>query len=263
MKAMWSAASGMKGLQLKIDTIGNNLANVSTYGFKKQRVEFKDLMYEKIAQSDFKDGEGKPVTTEVGHGVMPTATTRTFTAGSMEQTQNDLDVALNGDGFFVIKDGLGKEKYTRDGAFKLSVSEGVASLVTTDGYKVQGTDGDIVLGENIDKLTINKDGKILVTRRGSDTQEEMGSMKLVRFTNPMGLEALGTNLYTKTPASGEPIEALEGDAGETWQGFLESSNVQVVDEMIQMISAQRAYELNSKTIQTADKILELAANLKR
>ncbi len=263
MKAMWSAASGMKGLQLKIDTIGNNLANVSTYGFKKQRVEFKDLMYEKVAQSDFKDGEGKPVTMEVGHGVMPTATTRTFTPGSMEQTENPLDLALSGDGFFVIKDGMGRERYTKDGALKLSVSEGVATLVTTDGYKVQGTDGDIVLGENVDKIVIDKNGAVRVKRKGVDTEEELGSMKLVRFTNPMGLEALGTNLYTKTSASGEPIDAVEGDAGEVWQGFLESSNVQVVDEMIQMISAQRAYELNSKTIQTADKILELAANLKR
>lgn len=263
MKAMWSAASGMKGLQLKIDTIGNNLANVSTYGFKKQRVEFKDLMYEKVAQSDFKDGEGKPVTMEVGHGVMPTATTRTFTPGSMEQTQNQLDLALSGDGFFVIKDGMGRERYTKDGALKLSVSEGVATLVTTDGYKVQGTEGDIVLGENVDKIVIDKDGAIRVKRKGVDTEESLGSMKLVRFTNPMGLEALGTNLYTKTSASGEPIDSVDGDAGEIWQGFLESSNVQVVDEMIQMISAQRAYELNSKTIQTADKILELAANLKR
>ena len=263
MKAMWSAASGMKGLQLKIDTIGNNLANVSTYGFKKQRVEFKDLMYEKIAQSDFKNGEGKPVPTEVGHGVMPSATTRTFTPGSMEQTENPLDVAMSGEGFFVIRDGLGRERYTKDGAFKLSVSEGISSLVTTDGYKVQGADGDVVLGENLNKVIIGKDGAISVTRNGSETQEAIGSLKVVRFTNPMGLEALGTNLYTKTNASGDPIDGVAGDAGETWQGFLESSNVQVVDEMIQMISAQRAYELNSKTIQTADKILELAANLKR
>ena len=263
MKAMWSAASGMKGLQLKIDTIGNNLANVSTYGFKKQRVEFKDLMYEKVAQADFKDGEGKPVTMEVGHGTMPTATTRTFTPGSMEQTQNPLDLALTGDGFFVINDAMGRERYTKDGAFKLSVTEGISTLVTTDGYFVQGTEGNVVLGENVDKIVVGKDGAVSVTRKGSDAPEAVGSLKLVRFTNPMGLEAQGTNLYTKTAASGDPIEATEGDSGEIWQGFLESSNVQVVDEMIQMISAQRAYELNSKTIQTADKILELAANLKR
>lgn len=263
MKAMWSAASGMKGLQLKIDTIGNNLANVSTYGFKKQRVEFKDLMYEKIAQSNFKDGQGKPVSTEVGHGVMPTATTRTFTTGSLEQTENPFDVALNGDGFFVIKDGMGRERYTKDGAFKLSVSEGVSSLVTTDGYAVQGADGNIVLGADLDKMILGKDGSILVKRKGAETEEALGSLKIVRFTNPSGLEAQGTNLYAKSAASGEPIDGVAGDAGETWQGFLESSNVQVVDEMIQMISAQRAYELNSKTIQTADKILELAANLKR
>lgn len=263
MKAMWSAASGMKGLQLKIDTIGNNLANVNTYGFKKQRVEFKDLMYEKVAQSDFQNGEGKPTTLEVGHGVMPSATTRTFTAGSMEQTDGTTDVAINGDGFFVINDALGRERYSKDGAFKLSVADGSASLVTSDGYPVQGTDGPIVLGENVDKIQISKAGVVSVTRQGSDTLEEVGTIKLVRFSNTAGLEATGNNLYTKTAASGEPIENTDGDAGEVWQGFLEGSNVQVVDEMIQMISAQRAYELNSKTIQTADKILELAANLKR
>ncbi len=263
MKAMWSAASGMKGLQLKIDTIGNNLANVSTFGFKKQRVEFKDLMYEKIAQTDFKDGQGKPVPLEVGHGVMPTATTRTFTTGSLEQTENPFDVALNGDGFFVIKDGMGRERYTKDGAFKLSVNAGVSSLVTTDGYAVQGTDGNLVLGADLDKMIIGKDGSVSVKRKGAETEEALGSLKVVRFTNPAGLEAQGTNLYAKSAASGDPIDGVAGDAGETWQGFLESSNVQVVDEMIQMISAQRAYELNSKTIQTADKILELAANLKR
>ncbi len=263
MKAMWSAASGMKGLQLKIDTIGNNLANVNTYGFKKQRVEFKDLMYEKVVQSDFQDGEGRPTTLEVGHGVMPSATTRTFTPGSMEQTGGTTDMAINGDGFFVVNDALGRERYTKDGAFKISVADGSASLVTSDGYPVQGTDGPIVLGENVDKIQISKTGVVSVTRKGSDTIEEVGTFKLVRFSNMAGLEAVGTNLYTKTLASGEPIENADNDAGEVWQGFLEGSNVQVVDEMIQMISAQRAYELNSKTIQTADKILELAANLKR
>lgn len=263
MKAMWSAASGMKGLQLKIDTIGNNIANVSTYGFKKQRVEFKDLMYEKVNQNDFQDGEGKPVNTEVGHGVMSTATTRAFTPGSMEQTDQPLDIAINGDGFLVINDGLGRERYTKDGALKLSIADGVASLVTSDGYAVQGVDGPIVLGENVDKIEISKAGEITVTRKGSETKEAIGTLRVVRFSNPAGLEAVGSNLYTKSNASGEPIEAAEGDASEIWQGFLEGSNVQIVDEMIQMISAQRAYELNSKTIQTADKLLELVANLKR
>lgn len=263
MKAMWSAASGMKGLQLKIDTIGNNIANVSTYGFKKQRVEFKDLMYEKVNQSDFQNGEGKPVNTEVGHGVMSTATTRTFTPGSMEQTDKPLDLAINGDGFFVINDGLGRERYSKDGAFKLSIADGVASLVTSDGYPVQGIDGPLVLGENVDKIEISKAGEVTVTRKGSDAKEAIGTLRIVRFSNPEGLEAVGSNLYTKSNASGEPIEAVEGDASEIWQGFIEGSNVQIVDEMIQMISAQRAYELNSKTIQTADKLLELVASLKR
>lgn len=263
MKAMWSAASGMKSLQLKIDTIGNNIANVSTYGFKKQRVEFKDLMYEKVDPNDFQDGEGKPVNTEVGHGVMSTATTRAFTMGSMEQTDQPLDAAINGDGFFVINDGLGRERYSKDGAFKLSIAEGIASLVTSDGYPVQGIDGPLVLGENVDKIEISKTGEITVTRKDSEEKEVVGNFRIVRFSNPAGLEAVGNNLYTKSNASGEPIDAVEEGASEIWQGFLEGSNVQIVDEMIQMISAQRAYELNSKTIQTADKLLELVASLKR
>lgn len=263
MKAMWSAASGMKGLQLKIDTIGNNLSNVNTTAFKKQRVEFKDLMYEKIAQSDFQNGEGRPVNIEVGYGVMPSATTRTFTTGSFEQTNQTFDMAIQGDGFFVVNDGLGRERYTKDGSMKLSVNEGIASLVTTEGYPIVGTDGPIVLGENVDKVDVSKAGVISVTRKGSEAKEVVGTFKLVRFNNTAGLEGAGNNLYAKSASSGEPIENLEGDAGEVWQGFLESSNVQVVDEMIQMISAQRAYELNSKMIQTVDKILELAANLKR
>lgn len=272
MKAMWSAASGMKNLQAKIDTISNNLANVSTYGFKKQRVEFKDMMYDKITPADFKDDFGRPAPMEVGQGVMMAATTRNFGIGSMENTQNENDMAINGDGFFVVKDGLGNERYTKDGAFKISVSEGIAKLVTTEGYHVQGVDGDIVLGLDVDKIEVSKSGVITVTRKaaaGADNagsaelKEVVGTFQLVRFTNPVGLEGAGGDLYRKTDASGEPILNEDGKAGEVWQGFIEGSNVQVVDEMIQMISAQRAYELNSKTIQTADRMLELAANLKR
>lgn len=263
MKAMWSAASGMKGLQLKIDTIGNNLANVNTTGFKKQRVEFKDIMYEKVMQNDFQNGEGRPLNIEVGYGVMPSATTRTFTTGSFEQTNQTYDMAIQGEGFFVVNDGLGRERYTRDGSMKISVSEGIASLVTTEGYPIMGTDGPIVLGENVEKMTVSKSGEVSVTRTGSEEAEVVGTIKLVKFNNTAGLEGAGNNLYAKSAASGDPIDSVDGDAGEVWQGFLEGSNVQVVDEMIQMISAQRAYELNSKMIQTVDKILELAANLKR
>lgn len=263
MKAMWSAASGMKNLQTKIDTISNNLANVNTYGFKKQRVEFKDMMYDKIAPQDFKDGTGKPVPMEVGQGVMLSATTRNFGLGNMESTGNTTDTAINGDGFFVVKDGQGRDRFTKDGAFKLSSVEGQVSLVTTDGYPVMGADGPIVLGENVDKIEIAKDGTISVTRKGSETKEEIAKFQIVRFTNPVGLEGIGGDLYNQTAASGAPILDEAGEGGEVWQGFIEGSNVQVVDEMIQMISAQRAYELNSKTIQTADKMLELAANLKR
>ena len=263
MRALNAAASGMKGLQLKIDTIANNLANVNTTGFKKQRVEFKDLIYEKLLEPSRVNGEGGNVSIEIGQGVMTSATTRNFTEGTLQNTNNDLDVAINGEGFFEIKDGRGRIRYTRDGSFKISVEDGNSFLVTSDGYKVQGFDGDINLGQNITKVIIDKSGKISVTRDGEEAPEEITTFRMSKFLNPSGLEAIGSNLYSETIISGNPITNETEEVGEVWQGFIETSNVQVVDEMISMITAQRAYEINSKTIQTADKILELANNLRR
>lgn len=263
MKAMWSAASGMKGLQLKIDTISNNLANVNTVGFKKQRLEFKDMMYESLAGNTYQNGEGRPVGLEIGHGVLPSATARSFTNGSYEQTGNELDVAINGDGFLVVNDQNGEPRYTRDGSFKISVVDGSAFLTTSDGYYVQGDGGDIELGENIAKIDIDKSGNVLVTRADEDEPENIGQILRVRFVNPAGLEGLGQNFYKETVASGEAIDLQDGEGGELWQGYVETSNVDVVEEMINLITAQRAYEVNSKTIQTADSMLELASNLKR
>lgn len=263
MKAMWSAASGMKSLQYKIDTVSNNLANVNTTGFKKQRIEFKDLLYQKLDFQSFKDGEGKPVQIEIGHGVMTTATTREFSSGTPQRTENELDFAVMGDGFFAIRDGQNRTRYTKDGSFKLSVTEDSTKLVTSDGNYVQGTDGDIELGANVAKIEVDKTGNVVVTRRGSETKETVGKINLFRFANPAGLSAVGSNLYEKTDASGGAVIAEGMENGEIWQGFLESSNVAVVDEMINMITAQRAYELNTKTIQTADRMLELANELRR
>lgn len=263
MKAMWTAASGMQGLQLKVDTISNNLANVNTTGFKSQRIEFKDLLYDQLSESTFVDGEGKPVPLEIGHGVMSVATLRSFAQGNMQSTENELDFAINGDGFFVVTDNRGNEIYTRDGSFKLSVNDATSSLVTSDGFYVQGTDGNIELGENVEKVEVDYDGNILVTRSGEETAENVGTLRIVKFPNPAGLESIGKNFYTETEASGTLSENESGSSGEVWQGYIESSNVSVVEEMVNLITAQRAYEINSKSVQTADRLLEVANNLKR
>ncbi len=263
MRALWTAASGMKAQQLNIDTISNNLSNVNTTGFKKHRVEFKDLMYEQLRKTDFNDGEGKPVNLEVGHGVMPTATVRSFSQGSFEQTNNDLDLAIDGQGFFVVRDAEDNLFFTKDGSFKLSIEDDEASLTTSDGYYVQSDIGDMELGSDIADIFVSPEGVVSVQRTGEDEIEEIGNLMLVRFPNPAGLESIGKNLYGQTTASGEYAEAFEGDAGEVLQGFLETSNVQIVEEMIKMITAQRAYEINSKSIQTSDEMLQMANNLRR
>lgn len=264
MKAMWSAASGMKNLQLKIDTISNNLANVNTVGFKNQRIEFKDIMYERLTQSDKIEGEGRPVPIEIGHGVMASATVRNFGVGNLQKTESDLDLAINGNHFFKVIDTNGKERFTKDGTFKVAGTAEGGVLVTSDGYYVQGTDGNIVLGENVSEFKVDTRGNITIKRDGSDEIEELGTIALVKFINPAGLESEGKNLYMETSASGIPTEGLEDvDKTEVWQGFLEGSNVQIVDEMINLITAERAYEVNSKSIQTADRMLEIANNLKR
>lgn len=263
MKAMWTAASGMQGLQMKVDTISNNLANVNTTGFKSQRMEFKDLLYEQISENTFVEGEGKPVPLEIGHGVMPVATLRSFEQGNMQNTENELDFAVNGDGFFVVQDNRGNDIYTRDGSFKLSVNGEESTLVTSDGFYVQGEDGNIELGADVAKIEVDYDGNVIVTRAGEEESETVGTIRLVKFPNPAGLESIGKNFYTQTEASGEIAENENGANGEVWQGFVETSNVSVVEEMVNLITAQRAYEINSKSVQTADKLLEVANNLKR
>lgn len=263
MRALWSAASGMKAQQLNIDTISNNLANVNTTGFKKQRVEFKDLLYENLRLADFSEGEGRPVNLEVGHGVMSSATLRDFGSGSLEQTNNNFDLAVDGDGFFVVRDDNDKLFYTKDGSFKISTENGLTKLVTSEGNYVQGSNGDILLGENLESFAIDKSGAITVKSLDSTTINSIGTILVEKFANPAGLESVGGNLYKETAASGASASNTNGVAGSVLQGFLETSNVQVVDEMIKLITAQRAYEVNSKAIQTSDQMLEMANNLKR
>lgn len=269
MKAMWSAASGMKNLQLKIDTASNNLANVHTFGFKRQRVEFKDIMYDRLSADTVKNKDeeaaARPVPIEIGHGVMTGATLRNFTMGNMQHTENQSDLAINGEHFFKVIDGNGNERFTKDGSFKLSKEDSGLALVTSEGYYLQYNGGGrIEFGPEVEKFTVDLAGNVKVKNTGSEEYEELGVISLNKFINPAGLEAVGRNLYQETGASGTPVEGLEeGDKTEVWQGYVESSNVQMVDEMINLITAERAYEINAKAIQTADRLLEIANTLKR
>ncbi|MDO4800388.1 MAG: flagellar hook-basal body protein, partial [Bacillota bacterium] len=191
MKAMWSAASGMKNLQLKIDTVSNNLANVQTFGFKSRRVEFKDIMYERMTSSDRVVDEGRPVPMEIGHGVMAGATLRSSTQGNLQQTENRTDFAISGDHFFKVIDINGNTRYTRDGSFKISTGENGTTLVTSEGFYVQGLDGNIEFGENVVDIKVDFAGKISVKRAGVETYEEIGQFSLNKFLNPAGMESVG------------------------------------------------------------------------
>ncbi len=265
MKALWSAASGMKNLQLKIDTISNNLSNVNTTGFKGQRLEFKDIMYDQMVQKEQIQNEGSPVPLEIGHGVMSAATLRDFTTGNLQQTDNQFDIAISGDHFFNVVNENGELRYTKDGSFKVASTDEGMKLVTTEGFYVQNADGaDIVLGNNVKEFMVDSVGNMKVKRAGEEEYENIGTIGLSKFVNPAGLEAEGKNLYKATKASGTPINGIEDiDDTEVMQGFLEGSNVEIVDEMINLITAERAYEINSKSIQTADRLLEIANNIKR
>lgn len=264
MRSLWTAATGMKSQQFNIDTISNNLANVNTASYKVQRAEFKDLFYVNLKRSNITEDGGRPVNLEVGHGVMPVATKRDFRPGSFLETQGIFDFAIDGTGFFEIELPNGDRRYTRDGSFKLSVDGDEATLVTSDGYYVLSEDEDeIIIDAEMRDISVDEFGYIYA-RDEDDELVELGRIMIVDFLNPEGLQSEGRNLYRETNASGEAIvlEAEEMNS-KIVQGYLEQSNVQVVDEMVKMITAQRAYEINSKTITTSDEMMQMANNLKR
>ena len=264
MRALWTAATGMKAQQFNIDTIANNLSNVNTTSYKTSRAEFKDLFYSNLKRGRIQDDEGRPVNLEVGYGTMPVATKRDFRNGNLIPTEGTFDVAIDGEGFFVIELPNGDIAYTRDGSFKLSVDYDEGYLVTSEGYYVLSEDDDLIIIESgLRDIAIDEFGYITGEDEFGEIIE-LGRIALVKFTNPEGLQSEGRNLYTATPASGEeiPIDVDEMNS-RIIQGYLEASNVQVVDEMVKMITAQRAYEINSKTIQTSDEMLQLINNLKR
>ncbi len=276
LRALWTASSGMQAQQLSVDTISNNLANVNTTGFKKARAEFQDLFYATVRGPGAATATGmtSPVGIQIGHGVRSVAVARDFTTGNLEQTGNTFDLALEGSGFFAVQTPNGVA-YTRDGAFKLQQNEdGEMQLVTADGYAVLSQDGEdlgdpIILPAGASEVSIGENGVIMGLTPDSDAQEELGRIAIAVFTNPAGLSSAGRNLLTKTGASGEETYYEDPDADETVprgrviSGFLELSNVQVVEEMVKLITAQRAYEINSKAIQTSDEMLGLANNLRR
>lgn len=264
MRGLWTAATGMKTQQFNIDTISNNLSNVNTTSYKSQRAEFKDLFYTTLRRSNQTDEMGSPVNLQVGHGAMTSATSRDFSKGNLIETNGTLDLAIDGDGFFSVILPNGEIRYTRDGSFKLSVDYDESMLVTSEGYIVlDEDDNEIYIEEGISDINIDEMGYITGIDEDGETVE-IARLKIVRFLNPNGLLSEGYNLYSQTISSGEeiPIDAEDMDM-RIVQGYLEASNVQVVDEMVKMITAQRAYEISSKAIQTSDEMLQLINNLKR
>jgi flagellar basal-body rod protein FlgG len=263
MRSLWTAASGMTGQQFNIDTISNNLSNVNTTGFKKNRADFEDLLYqtERVAGTPATETTLVPTGVQVGHGVKVAATQKVYTQGSLQNTGNVSDMAIEGEGFFRVLMMDGTYGYTRDGAFKIDSN---GQLVTSDGYRVAP---EIVMPQNFirESLSVSQDGRVSVQVPGANDPILVGQVEVFRFVNPSGLQAVGENLLKITNASGEAIPGRPGfeGMGKIMHKFLEMSNVSIVQEMVNMIVAQRAYEFNSKSIQTSDTMLGIAANLKR
>ena len=259
--SLYSAATGMEAQQLNLNTIANNLANVNTPGFKRSKVEFQDLLYQKptrAAGTDSGGGNLVPSGLEVGNGTRVAATTKIFTQGQHTNTGNNLDVAIQGDGFFEIQKPDGTIGYTRDGSFKLNAQ---GQVVTTDGLPVLS--GFQPIPQGTQSVAISQSGLATITS-ATGTQSTF-QITLATFANSAGLQSLGGNLYDETTASGAPIVGDPGTAGfgSTMQGYSEASNVNIVEEMVNLITAQRAYEINSKSIQSSDEMLQNIAQLKR
>ena len=261
LRALNTAALGMTAQQLNVDIIANNLANVNTTGFKKSNIEFQDLLYEKIStgRADGRKGKEKPSEIQIGLGNRPISTYRSFSQGNIEETGNPLDLAINGKGFIQIQQPDGNYVYTRDGSLKINSN---GNLVTSSGLVVYP---EISLPENVTNISIGQDGVISIQVSGEKENEQIGQLELVSFMNPAGLLSMGGNLYQATEASGEPLFGVPGEEGlgQVMQGYLEKSNVDVAQEMINLIIAQRAYEINSKAVKTADDLLAMTNNLKR
>jgi flagellar basal-body rod protein FlgG len=259
IRSLWIAKTGMEGQQTKLDTISNNLANVGTNGYKRAGVVFEDLMYQNLRQAGSATSEQSQLPTglQVGLGVRAAATARNFSQGTLNQTSNNLDIAVEGNGFFQIQLPDGTTGYSRDGAFQLDAN---GQLVTAAGYAVQP---GITIPADARSITVAKDGTVSVTLPGQAAPQQLGVLQLASFVNPAGLEPLGGNLFAETAASGTANTGAPAtnSLGSLRQGFVEGSNVNVVEELVTMIATQRAYEMNSKAIQTSDQMLQRLGQL--
>jgi flagellar basal-body rod protein FlgG len=261
MRALWTAATGMHAQQLTLDVISNNLANVQTAGFKRSRVDFQDLVYETLQAPGVASAQGQEIPSgfQIGHGSRAVATQRLFIKGDLQQTGNILDLAIEGDGFFQVTQPSGETAYTRAGTFK---KDSQGQMVTSDGYALEPA---ITIPQEATTVTVGVDGTVSVTIAGQAQPQQVGTIQLVRFVNPAGLQSLGRNLFLPTQASGDASPGTPGadGLGTLLQGFVEMSNVNVVEEMVGLIVSQRAYEINSRAIRTADEMMQTANNLVR
>jgi len=259
IRSLWISKTGLDAQQTQMDVIANNLANVSTNGFKRSRAVFEDLLYQTLRQPGAPSSQQTelPSGLQIGTGTRPVATERIFTQGNLAQTGNSLDVAIQGSGFFQVLLPDGSTAYTRDGSFQ---TDAQGQLVTSSGYAVQPA---ITIPANAQSVTIARDGVVSVTQAGVATATQVGALQLANFVNPAGLLSRGENLYLETAASGSPGSNAPGSngAGMLVQGYTETSNVNVVEELVNMIQTQRAYEINSKAIQTSDQMLQRLSQL--
>jgi flagellar basal-body rod protein FlgG len=261
IRAMYTAASGMNAQQANIDNVAHNLANVNTAGFKKSRVEFEDLVYQQITAPGTPTAATAeaPIGLELGLGTRSVAISRDFASGSLRATNNPFDLAIEGSGFLQVTLPDGQTAYTRAGNLHLN-QEGM--LVTNMGYQIEPS---ITIPPNATSVSISRDGIVSAAVAGESAPQQLGTIELAMFQNPAGLHAVGSNLFTITTASGDPLTGVAGTdgIGTLAQGFLEESNVSIVEEMVSMILGQRAYEANSRVIKTADEMLSQVNNLAR
>jgi len=259
IRALWTAATGMETQQLNMDVIANNLANVNSSGFKKSRADFQDILYQtaKLPGTTSGTGNETPTGIQVGLGSRVAAVQKVFTVGDIHKTESELDIAIEGQGFFQVSLPNGDLAYTRSGSFK---KDSTGRLTTAEGYPLSP---EIVIPSNASSISIGESGTVEVTLDGQNTPSEVGTIELARFSNPAGLKSIGRSLFTETSATGTPATGIPGEdgLGLLSQGFLEGSNVSIMEEMVNMIAGQRAYEVNSKAIKTADEMMQMTNNL--
>ena len=261
IRALYTAATGMEAQQTNIEVIANNLANANTTGFKRSRADFQELLYQTIAQPGAASSDSTKVPTgiQIGLGSRTASVDKLFTEGDLQQTGNQFDVAIEGNGFFQVTYLNGVTAYTRAGNLKIDAD---GNLVTSDGFPVEPT---ITIPLNAVKVSIGADGKVSVQQAGQSATTDVGTLELAYFANPAGLQSIGKSLMLPTDASGQAQTGTPGQSGlgTLQQGYVELSNVNVVEEMVGMITAQRAYEINSKVIQSADQMMQVANNVKQ